>query len=167
VAASHVLEHVANPLAALLEWTRVTRHDGKLYLVVPDRNHTWERRRQPVAAQHLVEDFLSGTTQSDGNHIDAFVDAVVWEEFSPEDTSEEAREHYRTILKQAVSHGQDINIHFHAFEPEIFPSIIDAANSLFSGRERLDLLDLEARFPENCPNGFLAVLGVRKPTSIQ
>src|SRR5687768_664147 len=37
VIASHVLEHVANPIAALAEWYRVVRPGGIIYLVVPNR----------------------------------------------------------------------------------------------------------------------------------
>ena len=40
VVASHVLEHVANPIAALAECYRVIRPGGILYLVVPDRRAT-------------------------------------------------------------------------------------------------------------------------------
>jgi SAM-dependent methyltransferase len=165
VAASHVLEHVANPLKALIEWTRITRHGGILYLVLPDRNHTWERLRPAVSAAHLLEDFTDDVNQSDGTHIDEFVDALVWEEFSPQDPGETAREHYRKILKAAIEHGQDINIHFHAFDPEMFASFVRATNHLFRDGERLEIVDFETRFPENCPNGFLAVLRVLKPAS--
>ena len=34
VASSHVIEHVANPLAAFQEWYRVLRHGGVIYMVV-------------------------------------------------------------------------------------------------------------------------------------
>jgi SAM-dependent methyltransferase len=165
VAASHVLEHIANPLAALLEWTRVTRNGGRLYLVIPDRNHTWEHRREPVSVPHLLDDYRSGRTQSDGIHVDEFVNTLDWEAFSPQEPSAEAREHYRRILKLAISEGNDINIHFHAFEPQMFASVVDAANGLVPVGARLHLLDLASRFPEDCPNGFLAVLGVEKTGS--
>jgi SAM-dependent methyltransferase len=48
VASSHVIEHIANPIRALVEWTRITRHNGILYLVIPDRKFTWERNRPVV-----------------------------------------------------------------------------------------------------------------------
>src|SRR5690349_20612939 len=37
VASSHVLEHLANPIAALREWYRVIKPGGHVYMVVPDR----------------------------------------------------------------------------------------------------------------------------------
>src|SRR6185503_5259726 len=42
VLASHVLEHVANPVAALAEWYRVVRPDGIIYLIVPNRLSTFD-----------------------------------------------------------------------------------------------------------------------------
>lgn len=162
VAASHVLEHIANPLAALAEWARVTRHGGRVYLVVPDRNHTWERARQPVSVQHLLDDFAAGTTQSDGTHVDDFVGTLDWAEFSPADPSEDARERYRRLLGEAVAAGRDINIHFHAFEPDTLPPVVEAANRILGDRAHLEMLDFAVRFPQQCPNGILAVLGVGK-----
>src|ERR1051325_1041366 len=62
VVASHVLEHVANPVAALAEWHRVLGPEGIIYLVVPDRRHTWDRGRPLTSVEHMLDDFLAGTT---------------------------------------------------------------------------------------------------------
>ena len=70
VASSHVLEHVANPFAALKEWTRVLRHGGYIYMVVPDRRHTFDHRRPLTAPVHMLADFRGGVGQVDGTHID-------------------------------------------------------------------------------------------------
>jgi SAM-dependent methyltransferase len=44
--ASHVLEHLANPVKALREWSRVVRKDGKLIVFMPDcRLYPDDRRR--------------------------------------------------------------------------------------------------------------------------
>lgn len=43
VASSHVLEHVANPIRALVEWQRVTKSGGYVYCVVPNRRVTFDK----------------------------------------------------------------------------------------------------------------------------
>lgn len=48
VYSSHCLEHVSDPQAALARWFRVTRPDGHLIVVVPDRE-MYERNRWPSA----------------------------------------------------------------------------------------------------------------------
>ena len=57
VVTSHVLEHVANPLAALSEWYRVLMHGGIIYAVIPDRRKTFDRNRALTTVDHIYEDF--------------------------------------------------------------------------------------------------------------
>ncbi len=120
VIASHVLEHVANPVAALAEWYRVVKPGGLIYLVVPDRRTTWDRRRALTTVEHLLEDFTRGTTASDPTHIDEFALNVDWTDFSPNTPAEEIPTQRATLargLHETIARGEDINIHFHTFEP--------------------------------------------------
>ena len=55
--ASHVLEHVANPLRLLDEVHRVLRPDGLLLLLLPDRHTTFDRTRAPTSLEHLMDDY--------------------------------------------------------------------------------------------------------------
>jgi hypothetical protein len=57
-----------------------------------------------------------------------------------------------------VDQGLDINIHFHAFLPEIGREIAGLVNGLIGSGKNLQLVDIEERFPSDCPNGFLVVL---------
>ena len=43
VFSAHCLEHCANPLAVLLEWTRILKADGKMVLVLPHADRTFDR----------------------------------------------------------------------------------------------------------------------------
>lgn len=162
VAASHVLEYCANPVGALVEWARVARNGGILYLVVFDRRHTWERYRKAVAVEHLTDDYFSGVRQADGSHIDEYVDTVVWEEFSPGDPSEVARERYRVELKERIESGEEVNIRHHAYDPASLLSAVEIANTVSPKGSSLELVDFETRFPEKSRDGFLAVLKVEK-----
>ena len=70
VVASHVIEHVANPVKALWECARVVRHGGMVYLVVPDRRFTFDHTRALTPPEHMIADFDRGTNPSDyGNAI--------------------------------------------------------------------------------------------------
>lgn len=85
VISSHVLEHVPNPGRQLEEWLRVTRPGGIVYLVVPDKNFCFDRRREVTPISHLIaeydsdvqvttldhyEDFILGTHEEDNIHRD-------------------------------------------------------------------------------------------------
>nr|MBA2668900.1 methyltransferase domain-containing protein [Gemmatimonadota bacterium] len=67
--ASHVLEHIANPLRALREWTRVLRVGGLMVVVVPHRDGTFDHRRPVTTLQHLIDDDRNGITEDDLTHL--------------------------------------------------------------------------------------------------
>lgn len=67
--ASHVLEHLANPLGALAEWRRVVRPGGHLLLVVPHRDGTFDHRRPVTTIEHLQEDAAHGTREDALTHL--------------------------------------------------------------------------------------------------
>jgi SAM-dependent methyltransferase len=69
VLASHVLEHVANPLGALQEWKRVLTPGGALLVVVPDKRVTFDHKRPFTAFDHLQVDFQANTPESDLTHL--------------------------------------------------------------------------------------------------
>lgn len=162
VAASRVFERLANPLAVLGEWTRITRDGGLLYLIVSDYRYTSERTRPVVSASHLLDDYDQGVLQSDGTHIDEFVETLDWKTYSPSDPSKQARENYRSDLHATVKRGLDISINFHAFEPNSFSAIVEFANEVLPEGHSLEIIELKERFPDSNPDGFLIVMRVTK-----
>jgi SAM-dependent methyltransferase len=69
VLASHVLEHSANPLKALKEWSRVLRRGGALFIAVPNRHFTFDHRRPVTPIEHLLEDYEVGRGEDDLTHL--------------------------------------------------------------------------------------------------
>lgn len=69
VIASHLHEHVPNPLGLIKECYRVLRNDGVLYLAAPDKNYTFDRDRQRTALTHLINDLENDTTTVDEAHL--------------------------------------------------------------------------------------------------
>jgi SAM-dependent methyltransferase len=66
VFASHVIEHVPDPIAALLEWKRVARE--YLFLVVPHRDRTFDRDRPVTPVAELVERHATGFESGEDRH---------------------------------------------------------------------------------------------------
>jgi SAM-dependent methyltransferase len=69
VLASHVLEHLANPLGALAEWRRVVGAGGHILLIVPQREGTFDHRRPASTLEHLREDAERDTGEDDLTHL--------------------------------------------------------------------------------------------------
>lgn len=66
VLASHVIEHIPDPIAALKEWARVARR--YIVLVVPHRDRTFDRDRDLTPLSELIERHESGFTSDEDRH---------------------------------------------------------------------------------------------------
>lgn len=57
VISSHCIEHLANPIGALLEWKRILSDNGLLILVIPDKERTFDHKRPVTTISHLIDDY--------------------------------------------------------------------------------------------------------------
>jgi SAM-dependent methyltransferase len=73
VIASHVLEHLADPLGFLVEMHRVLRPGGLAVVLLPDRRRTFDSTRPPTPLEHLVEDHACNVTRVDDEHVEEFL----------------------------------------------------------------------------------------------
>lgn len=165
VASSHVLEHVANPLAALSEWFRVIRHGGIIYMVIPDRRRTFDHLRPLTHPAHMLTDSRNRVTQSDGTHIDDFVYGIDWGMFSPSTPPTQvktARDDLASLYRRSTDAGLEINIHFHTFESENAVELIQMGNREKLWPGKIELVEVVEKFPSSNPNGFLVVARVSK-----
>jgi SAM-dependent methyltransferase len=66
VLASHVIEHMPDPIAALQEWARVARR--YLFLVVPHRDRTFDRDRPLTPLSELIQRHEAGFRSDEDRH---------------------------------------------------------------------------------------------------
>ncbi|MBT1073200.1 methyltransferase domain-containing protein [Pelotalea chapellei] len=57
VIANHVLEHASNPVQALLNWVRVLKKEGVLFLTLPNGEKNFDQGRMITPVQHMVDDY--------------------------------------------------------------------------------------------------------------
>jgi SAM-dependent methyltransferase len=73
VASNHFLEHCEDPIGALRNMLRVVRPGGSVYLSVPDKRHTFDRRRPATTLAHLERDHEYGPAESRQGHYEEVV----------------------------------------------------------------------------------------------
>ncbi len=115
VIASHVIEHLANPLKMLEEIYRVLRPGGLLVLLVPDRHLTFDSLREPTPLAHLVEEYRSDIREVDDAHVTDFIigllrsngDQREFTDLLAERTPEEIEHHRRRSVHAHVWNRQE------------------------------------------------------------
>ena len=112
VIASHVIEHMENPLLALTNWLRVLRAGGILYLAIPNRAHTFDRKRPITAFAHVLDDLRHGAEGSRAEHYRE------WLQYVGGLNPEQIRERLPHALQKNRS------IHFHVWDPPAFLELL-------------------------------------------
>jgi SAM-dependent methyltransferase len=75
VVSSHVLEHLPDPVRGLLEWGRLIRPGGVIFMIVPHRDRIYDAGKERTTLAHLVEDYR---TRADGQPEDPGGHHHVW-----------------------------------------------------------------------------------------
>jgi SAM-dependent methyltransferase len=70
VLSSHSLEHMANPLKALVNWKSLLAPNGIFFLVLPDPRYTFDHKRPVTPFEHLLQDYARQVPESDLTHLD-------------------------------------------------------------------------------------------------
>jgi predicted SAM-dependent methyltransferase len=116
VIANHVLEHTEDPIGVLLEWLRVLKHNGLIYLVVPNFvSNEFDFERKPVPLDHLIRDNRNSLGDRKSEHWQEFISKV--EEITKGTESFSERfQHYQLT---------DLRIHMHVFSAQLITEVIE------------------------------------------
>jgi SAM-dependent methyltransferase len=127
---SHNLEHMANPIKALLNWKRVLTPYGFLLLVLPDKHRTFDYRRPLTTLEHMRDDYARNMGEDDMTHVEESVLFWDYEKFPIANSIAEHRERYRNNHQQRL-------LHHHVFDLKSATDLVKYAGWQVLVRERL------------------------------
>ena len=131
VISAHVIEHLRDPIGAIVSAIRVLKPGGIHLLVVPEMRRTFDRDRPETSVAHVLADFRDGGigTCRDGyeEHLRYVHPILTGQRYSEEEIQRQATEAARLWPKYGA--------HFHAwtragFEGSWMPHLISFLSSL-------------------------------------
>ncbi len=136
IIANHFIEHCENVLRTLEVFSAKLRAGGVLYLAIPDKRLTFDRKRKTTSLQHLIEEYENGP---DKNRVTHFRDWVVNVK-SKKSLSESDIENK---IKELIS--KEYSIHFHVWDRD---AIVELFNYMTTRLEGLVIETIEQNYDE-------------------
>jgi SAM-dependent methyltransferase len=109
---SNCLEHIANPLKALLEWKRILKPEGALVLVLPNKAGNFDHKRPFTSFEHLLDDMRNNTTEDDLTHLNDIIRLHDLTLDTPAGTIDKFRE-------RSLDNFNNRTLHHHVFDIEL------------------------------------------------
>lgn len=102
---AHVIEHMRNPLGSLKQWCRTVKPGGLIYMIVPDKRATFDKKRVRTTLAHILLDYYRPSVERDYEH---FLDYAI---------HVQGREAEAALIEAERLFETDYSIHFHVFLP--------------------------------------------------
>lgn len=130
VLSSHCLEHLANPLPALREWTRVTRAGGHLFLVLPDPARSFDHKRPITSMAHLNQDELDRVSEDDLTHA---AEVLALHDLGRDPEAGTAAEFRARVMQNPENRC----LHHHVFDLDLIHAVLEEAGWRVHMKERV------------------------------
>ena len=130
--ASHVIEHVANPIKALKEWRRVLKQEGVLVIVVPHKEGTFDHRRPVTKFNHIVSDYDQNTRELDITHFNEIQSLHDLRRDPRAGTPEQFR-------RRSEANASNRTLHHHVFDTDLAVRLVDHC--------RMEILTVDVSLP--------------------
>jgi len=113
----HSLEHIANPIKTLKNGYDVLKKEGKIILVLPDKDFTFDHKRPYTTFEHLRQDFNTETDENDTTHFEEVIQL-----------HDIAKDSYLNSVDELISRTKDNFsnrcIHHHVYSLELLSELL-------------------------------------------
>ncbi len=127
----HSLEHVANPVKALMEWKRVCKYGAMIVLVLPDKLHTFDVDRPYTSFAHLLDDYNKNVGEHDCTHFEEII--------KYHDRSKDPGMKSSTEIADLLKNNYSIRVaHHHVFSQELVLDLLKFCGFNITYQQELD-----------------------------
>jgi predicted SAM-dependent methyltransferase len=121
VLSCHNLEHFANPVKAVKEWYRILKKGGTMLLVLPDKRFTFDNKREYTSFDHLVNDFIQQTPETDLTHMEEIL------QFHDMKLDPPLKNDFEAFRKRCENNFNNRCMHHHVYSQDLLDKVFKYA----------------------------------------
>ena len=114
--ASHVLEHIANPLQALKEWLRLIKNDGHIILILPEKSMCFDHKRSITPFSTLKRQYDNHVKEDD---ISTLQEIVLHHDYSMTSCTL----NFEQFLRRSLDNYNNRCLHHYVYSPDLLKEI--------------------------------------------
>jgi SAM-dependent methyltransferase len=116
---SDCLEHIANPIKALLEWNRILKNNHLMLLILPNKKNNFDHQRNYTAFEHILDDYEKNVDESDLTHLREIL--------SLHDLSkDQAAGNFEQFATRSIDNFNNRCLHHHVYNEDSIRKILSA-----------------------------------------
>jgi len=128
ILSSHSLEHMANPLQGVKEWLRVLKPKGYIILVLPDKNNTFDHKRDVTKFEVLKDKFDRQVGENDLSCLPEILEKHDLIMDPPAGTLEQ-------FTNRSLKNYENRCLHHHVFDFSLLKQISDFFNCKYISQQ--------------------------------
>lgn len=117
IIANHLIEHLDNPILALVNWTDKLKMNGIIFLTVPDKRFTFDKNRNLSSLEHITKDYEASEEERHKDNLEHYEE---WVKCIQGKSGEAAKKEVKRLM------DIDYSIHFHVWTSKSFKGVISS-----------------------------------------
>lgn len=115
---SNNLEHIANPIKAILRWKDVIKKGGEVLVIVPNKEFSFDHLRDYTCFSHILQDYQDEIDEKDLSHLNEIMEK--------HDLDIDVRAGgYENFRKRSLDNYNNRCLHHHVFNMELLVKIFE------------------------------------------
>lgn len=118
ILSSNNLEHIANPIKALLTWKQKLNCKGLILIIVPNKEYSFDHNREYTSFEHLLQDYQEDVTEYDLTHLEEIL--------KKHDLTIDVRAgDFDSFKKRSLNNYYNRCLHHHVFNTETLKAMFE------------------------------------------
>jgi len=132
VFSSHCLEHIANPLKALFEWSRILKEGGYIVLILPEKSKCFDHKRSVSSFSTIISQYVKNVNEDDLSTLPEILEKHDLSIDLCAGTFEQFQE-------RSLNNFENRCLHHYVYSPELLKEMCEFINFEFIYTETIEL----------------------------